>query len=95
MMVIDMLQYLDKNSINIASVYGLKKNLNLEGQDCSWVGNRVTKGWSADEISDYVLCGLSHLPMPSGVSPSEIVYGEVFSFHNHSMRNNSHAYHDV
>jgi hypothetical protein len=31
------LQYLDKNSINIASVYGLDKDTHLEGQDYSWL----------------------------------------------------------
>lgn len=36
--VIYMLQYLDKNSINFASVYGLKKGTNLHGQDYSWLG---------------------------------------------------------
>ena len=34
-----MLQYLDKNSINFSSVYGLKKGTNLEGQDYAWLGN--------------------------------------------------------
>lgn len=36
-----MLQYLDKNSINFASVYGLRKgpnSLNLQGQEFSWLG---------------------------------------------------------
>jgi len=33
-----MLQYLDKNSINFASVYGLKAGTNLHGQDYSWLG---------------------------------------------------------
>jgi hypothetical protein len=33
-----LLQYLDKNGINYASVYGLKKATNLKGQDYSWLG---------------------------------------------------------
>lgn len=33
-----MLQYLDKNSINFASVYGLAKGTRLKGQDYSWLG---------------------------------------------------------
>src|SRR4051812_17283282 len=37
MMVTYVLQYLDKNSINLASVYGLKKDTHLEGQDYSWL----------------------------------------------------------
>lgn len=30
-------QYLDKNSINFASVYGLKQGTHLQGQDYSWL----------------------------------------------------------
>lgn len=33
-----MLQYLDKNSINFASVYGLQAGTGLVGQDYSWLG---------------------------------------------------------
>lgn len=33
-----MLQYLDKNTINFASVYGLDKGTHLVGQDYSWLG---------------------------------------------------------
>jgi hypothetical protein len=33
-----MLQYLDKNSINFSSVYGLQKGTHLQGQDYSWLG---------------------------------------------------------
>ncbi|RDW62374.1 hypothetical protein BP6252_11807 [Coleophoma cylindrospora] len=32
-----MLQYLDKNSINFSSVYGLKEGTHLHGQDYSWL----------------------------------------------------------
>jgi hypothetical protein len=34
-----LLQYLDKNGINYASVYGLQKGTNLKGQDYSWLGS--------------------------------------------------------
>lgn len=37
--VIYMLQYLDKNGINYASVYGLQKGTNLKGDDYSWLGS--------------------------------------------------------
>lgn len=37
LMVTYILQYLDKNCVNIASVYGLKKDTHLEGQDYSWL----------------------------------------------------------
>lgn len=33
-----MLQYLDKNSINFSSVYGLQKGTHLKAQDYSWLG---------------------------------------------------------
>lgn len=33
-----MLQYLDKNSLNFSSVYGLQAGTNLHGQDYSWLG---------------------------------------------------------
>lgn len=34
-----MLQYLDKSSINFASVYGLEEGTNLQGQDYSWLSS--------------------------------------------------------
>lgn len=34
-----LLQYLDKNGINYASVYGLDKGTGLVGQDYSWLGS--------------------------------------------------------
>ena len=38
LMVTYVLQYLDKNSINLSSVYGLQKSLHLRGQQYSWLG---------------------------------------------------------
>ncbi|KAF7186390.1 putative transporter [Pseudocercospora fuligena] len=34
-----MLQYLDKSSINFASVYGLREGTNLQGQQYAWLGS--------------------------------------------------------
>jgi hypothetical protein len=34
-----LLQYLDKNGINYASVYGLEEGTNLHGNDYSWLGS--------------------------------------------------------
>lgn len=34
-----LLQYLDKNGINYASVYGLQKGTNLHGQNYNWLGS--------------------------------------------------------
>jgi hypothetical protein len=39
LMVSYMLQYLDKSSINFASVYGLQTGTNLKGQDYSWLSS--------------------------------------------------------
>jgi hypothetical protein len=39
LIVIYLLQYLDKNGINYASVYGLQKGTHLQGQDYSWLGS--------------------------------------------------------
>lgn len=36
-------QYLDKNSINLASVYGLKTDTHLVGQDYSWMSGCCSK----------------------------------------------------
>lgn len=41
LMMTYMLQYLDKSSINFASVYGLKEGTGLQGQDYSWLGSCV------------------------------------------------------
>jgi hypothetical protein len=38
LLLIYLLQYLDKNGINYASVYGLQKGTNLHGDDYSWLG---------------------------------------------------------
>jgi hypothetical protein len=39
LMVSYMLQYLDKSSINFASVYGLQTGTHLKGQDYSWLSS--------------------------------------------------------
>lgn len=39
LILIYMMQYLDKNGINYASVYGLQKGTNLHGQNYSWLGS--------------------------------------------------------
>lgn len=39
LILIYMMQYLDKNGINYASVYGLQKGTNLHGQEYSWLGS--------------------------------------------------------
>jgi hypothetical protein len=39
LIIIYLLQYLDKNGINYASVYGLQTGTHLHGQDYSWLGS--------------------------------------------------------
>lgn len=45
-----MLQYLDKNSINFSSVYGLQKGTNLTGNDYSWL-SKITVSISATQYT--------------------------------------------
>lgn len=42
--IIYLLQYLDKNGINYASVYGLKTGTHLKGQEYAWLSSIV--GWT-------------------------------------------------
>lgn len=39
LILIYLIQYLDKNGINYASAYGLQKGTKLHGQDFSWLGS--------------------------------------------------------
>lgn len=39
LVVIYLMQYLDKNGINYASAYGLEEGVNLQGQDYSWLSS--------------------------------------------------------
>jgi sugar phosphate permease len=41
-----MLQYLDKNTINFASVYGLQAGTGLKGNDYSWLGKSTLLNYS-------------------------------------------------
>lgn len=49
--LIYLIQYLDKNSLNFASVYGLKTATKLEGQDYSWLGGFLSS-WMLDCADD-------------------------------------------
>ena len=53
--LIYLLQYLDKNGINYASVYGLQKGTNLHGQDYSWLGSIFYFGTWAELSSPQML----------------------------------------
>ncbi|OCT50892.1 putative transporter [Cladophialophora carrionii] len=54
--LIYLMQYLDKNGINYASVYGLQDGTNLHGQDYSWLGSIFYFGYLwAQYPAGYVL----------------------------------------
>lgn len=53
-----MLQYLDKISINFASVYGLDKGTHLVGQDYSWLGKKLSPSSSPTGL--YGIISLDH-----------------------------------
>ena len=55
LMITYVLQYLDKNCVNLASVYGLKKDLHLEGQDYSWLSMTFSTFCLFKSMSDQCL----------------------------------------
>ncbi|PKY00147.1 MFS general substrate transporter [Aspergillus campestris IBT 28561] len=73
--VIYMLQYLDKNSINFASVYGLKKGTNLHGQDYSWLGSIFYIGYLIAQWPAGF--ALQKLPMGKFLSITTIMWGAL------------------
>ncbi|KAH8887076.1 allantoate permease [Thozetella sp. PMI_491] len=73
--VIYMLQYLDKNSINFASVYGLQAGTNLHGQDYSWLGSIFYFGYLVSMFPASYL--LQILPIGKFTSITTILWGFV------------------
>ncbi|KAN0094257.1 MFS general substrate transporter [Hyaloscypha variabilis] len=69
------LQYLDKNSINIASVYGLDKDTHLEGQDYSWLTTIFYIGYLLFQFPFGYL--LQRLPTGRLLSITVICWGAV------------------
>ncbi|TAQ84342.1 hypothetical protein B7494_g7343 [Chlorociboria aeruginascens] len=70
-----MLQYLDKNSINFSSVYGLQKGTHLVGQDYSWLGSIFYFGYLAFQFpSGYFL---QRLPIGKFLSIATVAWGIV------------------
>lgn len=63
------MQYLDKNSINFASVYGLKQGTHLKGQDYSWLSMASVLLCSENNCSHHsrfhILLWLPHCPVAS------------------------------
>lgn len=78
--VIYFLQYIDKNAINFASVYGLEEGTNLHGQEYSWLATifyfgKMTILYPADPLpaltgAQVILLHSSPPAMPSRGFPS-------------------------
>ncbi|KAF9869749.1 major facilitator superfamily transporter [Colletotrichum karsti] len=68
-------QYLDKQSINYASVFGLRKDLRLTGQDFSWVISLFYFGQLCSEYPAAYLMG--RLPITLFVGVTIILWGAV------------------
>lgn len=83
-----LIQYLDKNSLNFASVYGLKTGTKLEGQDYSWLGAYSSYPHSLIiacsclsqriDILYWISCG----PVSVWTGVAEIAYWEVLEYHH-------------
>ncbi|KUJ09426.1 MFS general substrate transporter [Mollisia scopiformis] len=70
-----MLQYLDKNSINFSSVYGLQKGTHLKGQDYSWLGSIFYFGYLFFQFPSGYL--LQKLPIGKFLSYATIAWGII------------------
>ncbi|ORY04289.1 major facilitator superfamily domain-containing protein [Clohesyomyces aquaticus] len=70
-----LLQYLDKNGINYASVYGLQKGTNLKGHDYSWLGSIFYFGYLLGQpISGYLL---QRLPIAKFLGTATLGWGII------------------
>ncbi|KAF4638076.1 hypothetical protein G7Y89_g36 [Cudoniella acicularis] len=69
------LQYLDKNCINLASVYGLKTDTHLEGQDYSWLTSIFYIGYLVFQLPFGYL--LQYYPTGRLLSTTIIAWGAV------------------
>ncbi|KAE8384601.1 major facilitator superfamily domain-containing protein [Aspergillus alliaceus] len=71
--LIYLLQYLDKNSLNFSSVYGLKEGTHLKGQDYSWLGSIFYFGYLVAQWPAGL--ALQKLPIGKFLSTTTIVWG--------------------
>ncbi|KAI0912901.1 MFS general substrate transporter [Ustulina deusta] len=68
-----LLQYLDKTSINSASVFGLKQGTNLRGQQYSWLSSLFYLGYLvAQPVAGY---SLQRLPLGKFIGCTALVWG--------------------
>ncbi|KAE9368156.1 MFS general substrate transporter [Stipitochalara longipes BDJ] len=75
LMITYFLQYLDKNSINLASIYGLKKDTHLGGQEYSWLTTLFYIGYLVFQFPFGYL--LQRLPTGRLLSVTVICWGAV------------------
>jgi len=70
-----LLQYLDKNGINYASVYGLQKGTHLHGQEYSWLSSIFYFGYMVAQYpAGYAL---QRLPIGKVLSYTTIAWGVI------------------
>ncbi|SMR59918.1 unnamed protein product [Zymoseptoria tritici ST99CH_3D1] len=70
-----LLQYLDKNGINYASVYGLQKGTNLHGDDYSWLSSIFYFGYMAGQFPGAIL--MQKLPTGKFLSSTVLCWGVI------------------
>lgn len=83
--LIYLIQYLDKNSLNFASVYGLKTATKLEGQDYSWLGGYfllLDAGIVLMQFRIDILYRIPRRPMASRICLAETADWEVSQHHD-------------
>ncbi|KAH6989081.1 major facilitator superfamily domain-containing protein [Ilyonectria sp. MPI-CAGE-AT-0026] len=75
MAIVYFFQYLDKQSINYAAVFGLSEDLNLSGQEFSWAISLFYFGQFCSEYPAAYL--MSRLPITTFVGVTIILWGSV------------------
>ena len=70
-----LLQYLDKNGINYASVYGLQKATGLKGQQYSWLSSIFYFGYLVGQYPAGYLC--QRLPIGKVMSYTTLLWGLI------------------
>ncbi|KAB8071867.1 major facilitator superfamily domain-containing protein [Aspergillus leporis] len=71
--LIYLLQYLDKNSLNFSSVYGLKEGTHLKGQNYSWLGSIFYFGYLIAQWPAGL--ALQKLPIGKFLSATTLIWG--------------------
>lgn len=75
-------QYLDKNSINFASVYGLKSGTHLKGQQYSWLSKfalKIQKYNSLIRLGSIFYFGYLIAQWPAGLALQKLPVGKYMA----------------